>query len=211
MEDPFTLITVYGCLDSLDNSLDNSAASEAFAAVNTLISRSFEIMGVEYAKTCIHYKVRGVHTIIRTAYGKLSNHMHGKICTIFTSDDRCQYKWLKRHVRERDLTFKVNKSDSRPEKFKAVVSALRQMDYDFGAHCEGIYKLFGCLTEDVVNQYTLLINMLRIHLRFREIDTTIPKFPRENTINDMCEIFAKQLNSGGIKPPPHYTGSNEFL
>jgi hypothetical protein len=194
MKDPrCTLITVYypsRCPDGVEN----SAVSDALAVVNAFISRSFKILDVQETDTCIHYKVYGVHTIIREAYGNLERHMHGKICTIFGPDNRLQYKWLKRHARERDPAFKINKYDSRPKKYKAVVSALRQMGYDFGAHREGIDKLFGCLTEDVVNQYTLLINMLRIDLRFREIDTTISKFPRENTINDMCEIFAEQLN-----------------
>ena len=189
-----TLITVYMPPECPD-SLENSAASDALAVVNAFISRSFKILDVQETDTCTHYKVRGVHTIIREAYGNLERHMHGKICTIFGPDDRLRYTWLKRHARERDPAFKINKYDSRPEKYKAVVSALRQMGYDFGAHCEGIDKLFGCLTEDVVNQYTLLINMLRIDLRFREIDTTISKSPREDTIKDMCEIFATHLNS----------------
>jgi hypothetical protein len=173
----------------------------ATSLVATAIVRELQVVTVEYGVGYINYVVCGPHNSIVRAIGALKEKIRMMMTKIFDLDDRIMYKWLKQELRDLNPQFQTNQCDSHPQRYKTVVSALKDIGYDAGAHTEKIDKLFQRLTKDVLYRYMLLrcTNEFLHTVSIRVIDTTLPECPYENTQNELCNTFAECLNAIAIE------------
>ena len=173
----------------------NTMCKGATSIIHAIFLCNLEMVTCVFSLLYIRYVVNGDRNSIIQAFCACKGEILNIMANIFSPDDRYMYKWLKRALRECKPHF-TTQDDSHPKRFITVVSALREVGYDFGAHREKIDALFQRLTEDDIYKYSLLkyTDKLLQSVSIYDIDDTIPNSPFEDIQTALCNTFRKCLN-----------------